>query len=69
MNSQLNYLVVKALMDDRIRSAERARMAVAGDPDRSPERSRGALASFLAHRMPRRRPVARVQPQPCVEDH
>jgi hypothetical protein len=68
MNSELNYLVVKVQTDDRIRTAERARVAGAGGPDRSARRARGALASFVARRAPRSRAAGRVQPQPCVED-
>ncbi len=68
MNSQLNYLVVKARMADRIGAAERARMA-GGDPDGSSGRLPGAAASFVARHVQRTLLAARMKPEPCVEDH
>jgi hypothetical protein len=68
MNSQLNYLVAKAQMDERIRVAERARLA-GGDPERSSGRSPGAAASFAARRVLRTRPAAPMKPEACAEDY
>jgi hypothetical protein len=68
MNSELNYLVVKAQMDHRIRAAERARTA-GGDPEESSGRLLGAAASLVAQHVPRTRPAAHMKPEPCVGDH
>ena len=68
MNSELNYLVVKAQMDHRIWAAERARMAC-GDPQGSSGRLPGAAARLVAQHVPRTRPAARMKPEPCVGDH
>ena len=48
MNSELDYHVVKAQMADRIRAAERARMASDGDPEELCARPLTGLASFVA---------------------
>jgi hypothetical protein len=69
MNSQLNYLAVKAQMDERVWAAEQARLAGAGGSSGPAGRARGALASFGARRAARIRPAARLKPQACVEDH
>lgn len=68
MNSELDYHVVKSQMADRIRAAERARMA-GSDPQWSSGRLLGAAATFVARHVPRTRLAARMKPEPCVEDH
>jgi hypothetical protein len=51
-------------MDERIRAAERAR--VAGDNYR--DRSGGSRRESLARTVARWRPSAAVEPRPCIED-
>jgi hypothetical protein len=64
MNSHLNYVAARARMDERIRAAERAR--VAGDNYR--DRSGGSRRESLARTVARWRPSAAVEPRPCIED-
>jgi hypothetical protein len=68
MNGHLNHLAVKAQMDDRIRAAERARMAGAGARDRAAGSSGGWVARALSRRLPRRRLGVRVESQPCLDE-
>jgi hypothetical protein len=63
MNSQLNYLVVKALIGERMRAAESSRAAGAGDRDRD-----GSRRGFLARALPQWRPSVRLERRPCIED-
>jgi hypothetical protein len=64
MNSHVNYVAVKARMDDLGRAAERARHARARDRDRSGGSRRGSLARALT----RWRPSVPVERRPCIEE-
>jgi hypothetical protein len=66
MNSHLNYLAVKAQMDDRVRAAEQARLA--GARDQSAGLRHGTIGRALRRRLPGRRFGLRVEPCPCIED-
>jgi hypothetical protein len=66
MNNHLNYLAVKAYMDDRIRAAVRARAA--GTQEQSAGSRRASIGRALRLRLPGRRFGVRVEPRPCIED-